>query len=164
MSRKNSKEKIKLKPFKVVKEVGSTEFSRPIEQTGGSPIFSTVGNYRSIENFVGIRLNKSSHGFTSASDYYLIYENDIQKCFSDSLSVAYVYFLPNRNDTEGIKEGTCRQSISGKALKVLLDSGRQLVLNKSGIEKCLENIYYIGSVLEIKETENHDKNANKTGQ
>ena len=159
MSRKNSKEKIKLKPFKVVKEVGFTEFSQPVEQTGGNPVFCTVGNFRSIENFIGVRLNTPTK---TLSEYYMMYHADITTILQDYLSVAYIYVLPNRLDTTGIKCGTYRQSGSGRAIKVLFDSGRQIILNRASIEKSLKNISYVGGVIEANK---HDKNnTNKTGQ
>lgn len=146
MPRKNSRQKTdkKIVFSKAPGEVIIKEEKPPA-------LFRTVGNFRSNGDFLNIRLNTPDR----ESEYYIVLNGDIEKVFSDNFTVANIYRLKSRFDSSGEKCGNARASKSNKALIILFDeTERKIVLNKSVIDRVLENTHLIGSVLQVFENGN----------
>lgn len=140
MGRKNPQLK-KSKPEKkviLIKDVGTTDIMI-------NSNIKVIGNCRYIENYLGVRINTPDR----KSFYYSILASDVEACFNEPLSVAYVYNQPDRMKDEKVKAGSCRCSKTQRSLNILLDDGQRFFISKRDIEKCFKDIIATGNILQF---------------
>lgn len=140
MARKNpEKKKVKIeKPIILKKEIGSNEFET------FSPI-KVIGNCRYIENYLGIRINTPDR----KSLFYSITVADIDACFMEPLSVAFVYSQPDRMKDDKTQSGSCRMSKTQRSLNIVLDSGEHFFISKKDVQHCFKDILFVGKILQF---------------
>lgn len=125
------------------KEVGALHFT-PIEKIlNVDTHFSVIGNCRVKNLNLEIRLNNNGEGST----YLSVPLAEIESCFENNLTVAYIY----QRDNLTLVDGACRASKSGKGLNCkLTKTGRLFTIARHIIRKCIEQPEsYIGNVIEF---------------